>query len=336
LHLLLLPVETDPGRRSSFGPLVPASDKRHAARMPRDPLAVPDPAELEAMAALLEASGHYRVLRRIEPRAPVEIPAGVPTRLGLLLDLETTGLDAAQDEIIEMALLPFTYGLDGTVYSVGAPFSRLRQPAQPIPAAIAELTGLTDEMLAGHSIAPEEVTDFIAPAALIIAHNASFDRRFAEAFCSAFADKPWACSLSGVDWAGEGFEGSKLGYLAMRQGLFFGGHRALHDCEATLEILARPLPRSGVSGLSRLLATARQATWRIWAVNAPFHHKDSLKARGYRWNGDDNGQPRAWYIDVSEAEQEAECSFLQKTIYGREVELPKQRMTAYERFSARS
>jgi DNA polymerase-3 subunit epsilon len=323
-------------RGSCFEPLASAPGRRHAGAMPRDPLAVPDPSELEAMAALLEASGHYRVLRRIAPRAPVEIPAGVPTRLGLLLDLETTGLDVRQHEIIEMALLPFTYGLDGTVYRVGEPFSRLRQPGQPIPAAIAELTGLTDEMLAGHSIDPDEVAGFIAPVALIIAHNASFDRRFAEAFCPAFAEKPWACSLSGVDWAGEGFEGSKLGYLAMRQGLFFGGHRALHDCEATLEILARPLPRSGVSGLSRLLETARQATWRIWAVNAPFHHKDSLKARGYRWNGDDNGQPRAWYIDVSEAEQEAECDFLQETIYSRDVELPKQRMTAYDRFSGRT
>jgi DNA polymerase-3 subunit epsilon len=296
---------------------------------------MPDPAELEAMAALLEASGGYRVLRQIVPRAPVAVPDGVPTRLGLLLDLETTGLDAAQDEIIEMALLPFTYGLDGTVYAVGEPFSRLRQPAQPIPAAVADLTGLTDDMVAGHRISPDEVARFIAPAALVIAHNAGFDRRFAEAFCPAFAEKPWACSLSGVDWAGEGFEGSKLGYLAMRHGLFFGGHRALHDCEATLEILARPLPRSGVRGLARLLETARQASWRIWAADAPFQHKDSLKARGYRWNGDSKDQPRAWYIDVQEAEQAAECAFLHETIYGRAVELPMRRLTAYERFSVR-
>jgi DNA polymerase-3 subunit epsilon len=117
--------------------------------------------------------------------------------------------------------------------------------------------------------------------------------------------------------------------------LFFGGHRALHDCEATLEILARPLPRSGICGLARLLETARQASWRIWAADAPFQHKDSLKARGYRWNGDSNGQPRAWYIDVQEAGQAAECAFLHETIYGRVVELPMRRLTAYERFSVR-
>ncbi|MBO1081649.1 3'-5' exonuclease [Roseomonas haemaphysalidis] len=296
---------------------------------------LPDASQLEAMAALLENSGHYRVLRRITPPPPLHAPSGVPTRLGLLLDLETTGLDPLQHEIIEFALLPFTYGLDGTVYTVGEPFSRLRQPAEPIPPAITALTGLTDEMVAGHSIDPAEVAQFVAPAALVIAHNAAFDRRFAEAFCNAFATKPWACSLKQVDWAAEGFEGSKLGYLAMKHGLFFDGHRAVHDCHATLQVLARPLLRSGVTGLARLLETARQASWRIWAADAPFQHKDTLKARGYRWNGEVNDQPRAWYTDVPEGAQEQECAFLCDSIYGRPVELPMRRLTALERFSVR-
>jgi len=44
----------------------------------------------------------------------------------------------------------------------------------------------------------------------------------------------------------------------MRHGLFFDGHRAHHDCQATLEILARPLPKSGVTALAQLLQEARQ------------------------------------------------------------------------------
>ena len=43
----------------------------------------PDLAQLEQMAALLDASGQYRVLRRIIPEPPSEPPADVPTRLGL-------------------------------------------------------------------------------------------------------------------------------------------------------------------------------------------------------------------------------------------------------------
>ena len=222
------------------------------------------------MAALLESSGQYRVLRRIEPRLPLDTPPGVPTRLGLLLDLETTGLDPLQHEIIEIAMLPFTYGLDGTVCAVGQPFSQLRQPSQPIPPAINALTGLTDAMVAGHSIDPAEVAQSIAPAALVIAHNAGFDRRFAEACCDAFIAKPWACSLKQVDWVAKGFESSKVGYLAMKHGLFFDDHRAVHDCQATLEILARPLFRSGVTGFARLLETARpRCCWFPAACHPP-------------------------------------------------------------------
>ena len=289
------------------------------------------------MAAVLEASGRYRVLRRVEPCVAVEPPPGTPTRTGLLLDLETTGLDPLEDEILELAMLPFTYGLDGTLYGAGEPFTGFQQPSRPIPPAVTELTGITDALVAGHRLDPEAVAAFAARADLIVAHNAGFDRRFAERLAPVFAQKPWACSLAGVDWAGEGFEGTRLGYLAMRCGLFFGGHRALHDCEATLAILARPLPKSGVTGLARLLESARQASWRIWAADAPFDCKDRLKARGYRWNGEATaGQPRAWYRDVAEAEREAELGFLHEAVYGRVVELPMRRLTAYERYSERA
>jgi DNA polymerase-3 subunit epsilon len=78
------------------------------------------------MITTLQQSGLYRVLRRIQPHVAILIPEGTPTRLGLLLDLETPGLDPLQHEIIEMAMLPFTYGLSGTLDAVGEPFSQLR------------------------------------------------------------------------------------------------------------------------------------------------------------------------------------------------------------------
>jgi hypothetical protein len=42
----------------------------------------------------------------------------------------------------------------------------------------------------------------------------------------------------------------------------------MHDCQATLHLLARPV-RSGGSALNQLLTTARRPTWRIWAENSP-------------------------------------------------------------------
>lgn len=295
----------------------------------------PDAEELEAAAALLEASQDYRVLRRLQPRAPL---TGVPekdTRLGLFVDVETTGLDPSKDEIIELAMLPFRYSIDGIIVDVGEPFNRLREPSAPIPPTITALTGITHAMVAGQRIDPEEVAQFAHSAAVVIAHNAAFDRKFLERFCPTFSFKPWACSMSEIDWAAEGFEGTKLAYLAVGCGFFYDRHRAANDCLAAVELLSRALPKSGVNTLSQLLARARQPTWRIWAIGSPFEFKDQLKARGYRWNGEENGRPRAWYIDVADEQKEPELVFLKSDIYQHDIDLTPSRITAYERFSER-
>ena len=138
-----------------------------------------------------------------------------------------------------------------------------------------------------------------------------------------------------IDWAAEGFEGTKLAYLAVGCGFFYDRHRAANDCLAAVEVLSRALPKSGVNALAHLLARARLPTWRIWAEGSPFEFKDQLKSRGYRWNGEENGRPRAWFIDVADEQREAELAFLKKEIYQRDVDLKPSRITAYERFSER-
>src|SRR3546814_8833265 len=77
------------------------------------------------------------------------------------------------------------------------------------------ITGSTDEMVAGRKIDAEEVASFANGSALVIAHNAAFDRRFAERLSDVFITKPWACSMTQVDWANEGYDG--LGALSARR-----------------------------------------------------------------------------------------------------------------------
>lgn len=291
--------------------------------------------DLEEMAARLEASGDYRVQRRLNPR-PIE--ASKPTdvvRQGLFVDVETTGLDPLKDEIIELAMVPFRYTQDGRLLSTGEPFQSFRQPSKPIPSEVTALTGIDDAMVLGATIQPEDVSAFAAPASFVVAHNASFDRRFLERFCDVFTTKAWGCSMSQVDWAGAGFEGVKLAYLAGAAGFFYDRHRAVHDCHAAIELLARVHAGSERTALAQLLERARTPTWRIWAENSPFDFKDVLKARGYRWNGESVGGPRAWYIDVAEADCDAELTFLQAEIYRGEIDLLTRRISAYDRFSDR-
>lgn len=288
---------------------------------------------LDEMIAVLEAQGDYRVLRRLRSPEPMrEAPPG--TRRALLADVETTGLDPDRDEIIEVAIVPFFYTADDEIVGVGQAFNALRQPAAAIPANVTRITGIDDAAVAGRSIDPADVAAFV-DGNLIIAHNASFDRRFLERFCPALAHNPWACSLSEVRWADEGFESAKLAYLAMCSGFYYDRHRAVHDCHAAIEILSRPLPVTGVYALAALLTAARRTTLRCWAENSPFEFKEALKQRGYRWNSGEDGRPRAWWIDVAEADIEAEKAYLRAAIYKRDASLPTAEITAFNRHSDR-
>ncbi len=291
--------------------------------------------DLENMAATLEQSGRYRVLRKIEPRTLISQPDGGPVRLGLFLDVETTGLDRDRDEIIELAMVPFTYAPDGRIFEVLPWFQSFNEPAKPISAEITAMTGITDAMVAGCRIDVAAVETHLAQVHLVIAHNAEFDRRFAERLSPAFSLKPWACSMRQIDWAGEGHEGLKLAHLAAGAGFFYDRHRAANDCLAAIELLASPLPRSGGSAFAQLLERARKPSYRIWAQGSPFELKDELKARGYRWNGDDAGAPRAWFIDVEHEKRDAEIAYLHTEIYQRDTDILIHAITALNRFSDR-
>jgi DNA polymerase-3 subunit epsilon len=293
------------------------------------------PPDFKAMAEELEASGDYRVLRKLQPPTRYEPDGHEGLRRAVFLDVETTGLDATRHEIIELAMAPFTYAQDGRIIEVGTPFQGLREPSHPIPAEITAITGIDDAMVAGRTIDPADVARFVDGVDLVIAHNAAFDRRFMENFCAAFTHLPWACSMSQVDWQAEGFEGLKLAWLAAGAGFFYDRHRALHDCHAGIELLARALPRSGARAMAQLLERARAPSWRIWASGAPYDLKDALKARGYRWNGDGAGAQRAWFIDVSDQARDEEVRYLQDEIYGRVMDINCRKIDAYDRFSTR-
>ncbi|MFO8149081.1 MAG: 3'-5' exonuclease [Trueperaceae bacterium] len=292
--------------------------------------------QLEALAAQLEASGDYRVLRRLR-RAPrvdrADLPAG--TLEALALDLETTGLDHAVDVPIEVGLVRFAYDHQGRVLGVTDEVEALEDPGRPLSPEVVHITGITDADLAGQRFPDDAVARLLDGVGLVIAHNAGFDRPFAERRWPAFEEKAWGCSLREIDWRdADGYEGGGLGSLLAAHGLFFGAHRAVEDGYALVELLGRTLPTSGETALNLLRASARRATVRLWAVGSPFESKDLLKARGYRWSG----EARSWWTDVAEEAVDDEIAWLRAEAYRgkRMSELPRVRLDAWVRWSQRA
>ena len=291
--------------------------------------------DYEAMAASLEASGEYRVLRKIRAKKIFSLPDGSSLKRGLFIDIETTGLSFVEDEIIELAMVPFSYGKEGKIFEIFEPYQSFQEPRKAIPAEITTLTGINHTMVAGHRLERELIENYLAEADILIAHNAAFDRKFMEKLFEQAKTKPWACSATQINWRAEGFEGTRLGYLVASAGFFYDRHRALNDCYAAIELLSRSLPKSKQTALGILLENARRTSWRIWASHAPFECKDKLRRRGYRWASGENGGYRAWFIDVPTEIKDLELKYLEVEIYGREPPIHMQKIDAYDRFSER-
>lgn len=290
----------------------------------------------ETLARQLEETGRFRILRKLVPRPIINRADSEFNKLAVLVDTETTGLNHMKDQVIEIGAVAFTYNDDGAFGDVVGVFSGFQQPSIPIPEEITRLTGIADEMVAGHNLDLKALEAIIEPADLIIAHNAGFDRPFCEKLSPVFIPKAWACSVSEIQWADLGFEGSKLGYLVGQSGLFHNGHRATDDCHALLEVLVRPVGQTEAIPFAELLVASRKSCVRIYAENSPFDLKDHLKSRGYRWSDGNDGRPKAWWIEVDEANYAEELHYLRTDIYRRKDAEPLSiKLSALGRFKAR-
>jgi len=287
------------------------------------------------MVRRLEATGRYRILRKLEPHTVTATARARFPLKGVILDTETTGLNHRKDEIIEIGTVAFTFDERGNIGDIIGVYGALQQPSVPIPEEITRLTGITDEMVTGQMIDHQQLRSLIDGTDLIIAHNAGFDRPFCESFSPMFADKAWACSVSEIEWTKRGFEGTKLGYLIGQAGYFHEGHRAVDDCFALLQVLAAGDVGRGQTPFAELYQTSQRSRIRIFAENSPFEMKDHLKARGYRWSDGSDGRPKCWWAEIAEDGLDDELRYLRSEIYRwEEADPPIRRLTAFDRFKA--
>ena len=94
--------------------------------------------------------------------ARASIPSDTPKLVAAVVDVETTGANPDRDQIIELGICPFEYSRhDGRIYKVLGSRERFEDPGFSIPPEITNLTGNTDEMVAGHRIDDAAVNDLM-------------------------------------------------------------------------------------------------------------------------------------------------------------------------------
>ena len=224
--------------------------------------------------------------------------------IGVIIDLETTGLDPNKDRIIEIGLLSFVTDAENEP-SVIETYSGLEDPGMEISAEVTKITGLNSSILRGHKIRWEIVREILSSGSIVIAHNAAFDRAFMERRPEmAGLDFHWGCSAKHINWSAHGHRTRALNYLAADLGFVNPfAHRALFDCATTFRIIS---PK-----LQELVERSYMREYLISAVGAPFEVKDLLRTRGYRWNA----EQRVWAKGVFEDELQQEREFLGEKIY---------------------
>lgn len=166
----------------------------------------------------------------------------------ILFDTETTGLDAANSDIIEFSALQLIKK-DGKWVSVKE-LDQYINPGYPIPKEITDINGITDEKVASCPNTNEALSiieDFIAGHTVFIGHNVSFDLKFLSAMfekCGKTFREP-EIILDTLKMAKEKMpKPHKLIDCANRAGCTEGltFHNSLDDCRATLGVLNYLLP----------------------------------------------------------------------------------------------
>lgn len=158
----------------------------------------------------------------------------------VVFDTETTGLDPARDDVVQIGAVRV---VNGRIVE-GERFDMLVNPGRPIPPASTRVHGISDDMVAGAPAIAEATRAFHAFArdAVLVAHNAPFDlaflRRYGREAGLAF-DHPVLDTvlLSAVLFGGSATH--TLDALSDRLGVDIAGnlrHTAIGDAVATAQV----------------------------------------------------------------------------------------------------
>lgn len=168
----------------------------------------------------------------------------------VVFDVETTGLSAVYDTIIELAAVKINNG------EIIDRFEAFANPGHPLSATTIELTGITDDMVKDAKLPEEVLKDFYewTDNDVLVAHNAAFDMGFLntgyQKISLGKAKNPVIDTLELARFLYPQFKNHRLNTLAKRFDIeLTQHHRAIYDAEATGYLLLKMLKDAKEKGI---------------------------------------------------------------------------------------
>lgn len=209
-----------------------------------------------------------------------------PTKQDLLqgeyvvFDVETTGLSAVHDVIIELAAVKIK---DGQVIDR---FESFANPHRSLAPHITELTSITDDMLKDAPEISEVIQQFLSfiEGSILVAHNARFDMGFLQEAVKRLGELPVSNpvldTLELARYLYPGLKNHRLNTLAKHLYVRLEQHhRAIYDAEATGYICWKMIEEATKQGFTNLLSLNEDTKDRNLNRLRPFHASILVKNR---------------------------------------------------------
>ena len=212
----------------------------------------------------------------------------------LILDTETTGLNAEVDQVLEVGAILFSVPQRAVLAQLSFLLPVEDNAAQALngisPAATQAAQPWQQSLLLLQQLS--------SSAQLAVSHNAAFDRQWFGHGPLPDLQLPWLCTMEDIHWPAERLLRPRPSVrdLALAYGVpVWAAHRALTDCTYLAQVFER------CADLEQLIAEGREPR-HLYRAQVSYDERHLAREAGFRWNDPVHG---AWSRRLSERQLEA-------------------------------
>jgi DNA polymerase III subunit epsilon len=198
----------------------------------------------------------------------------------LILDTETTGLDPANGQVIELGAILYSVDHQTILHQISTLMRAEANPAEQVNRIPSKVLPHVNRSL--QDMARKMFSEMAEQAEYVVAHNAEFDAQwFPEGIVDEWGTPlPWLCTMSDFKFPLQTKPIETIVNLALAHGIgVSSAHRALTDCSLIAALFDR------MENLPEMIAYATRPKATYIAM-VSYDDRQLAKDAGFQWNGD--------------------------------------------------